>query len=117
MLTLVMDRSEIDKYADRNFRQSHIVPKLLTLLVAQSINGLALNQDTVLAKEIHVMLVLEPSSVEVYREIVFLRKCYTSFLEENVQSFLVHVLIQEWAKLTMHLLETTIQIITELLQF
>ena len=116
MFTLVMSRSKVNEYAYRDFCQTHIVPQLLALGCPQGIHGLTFNDNVLLTEEINIVLVLKRVSVKIHGEIVFLLKGDTSFFEDDGQSFLIHILVQERAECAMDFVKCAVQVITILTQ-
>ena len=116
MFTLIMSRSKVNEYAYRDFCQTHIVPQLLALDRSQGIHCLTFNNDVFLTEEICIVFMLKRMTVEIYGEIVFFLKSNPSFLEDDGQRFLIHILIQEWAKSTMDFMKCSVQVVTILPQ-
>jgi len=116
MFTLIMSRSKVNEYTYRDFCQTHIVPQLLALDRPQGIHCLTFNNDVFLTEEICIVFMLKRMTVEIYGEIVFFLKSNPSFLEDDGQRFLIHILIQEWAKSTMDFMKCSVQVVTILPQ-
>ena len=116
VFTLVADWCKIIENTYANLSKAHIVPQLLTLLIAELLYRLAFDKHLAFGEEVHEMTMLDGMSMEVDGEVKFPLVGNIPFLQRNLQCILVHILIEIWPQVAMHCLAATIQVIAELLQ-
>lgn len=91
MLALVSYGSEVVKDANSDFGQSHIVPELLTLFWTKRTNCFTFDEDLSTNMEVHKVLMPYLLTMEVNREIILSYMRYSTLIEYDFQSILVHI--------------------------
>ena len=111
-LALVFYRSKIVKNTDLNFREAHIVPQLLTMLLSKCCNGLTFNYHIIFYQKIHMMLVVDALAMKFYREIKFTHGKNILLLKRNFQRILIHVFVEKRTHIIVNDLATPSYVIT-----
>ena len=112
MLALVSYGSEIVKDANSDFGQSHVVPELLTLFWTKRTNCFTFDEDLSTNMEVHKVLMSYLLTMEVNREIILSCMRYSTLIEYDFQSILVHIFIEERTEFLMDCLATSVYLIT-----
>ena len=111
-LALVFYRGKIVKNTDLNFREAHIVPQLLTMLLSKRCNGLTFNYHIIFYKKIHMMLVVDALAMKFYREIKFTHSKNILLLKSNFQRILINVFVEKRSHIIVNDLATPCYVIT-----
>ena len=112
MLALVSDGSEVVKDANSDVGQSHVVPEVLTLFWTKRTNCCTFDEDLSTNREVHKVLMSYLLTREVNREIILSCMRYSTLIEYDFQSILVHKFIEERTEFLMDCLATSVYLIT-----
>ena len=112
MFALISYGSEVVKDANSDFGQSHVIPELLTLFWTKRTNCFTFDEDLSTNMEVHKVLMSYLLPMEVNREIILSCMRYSTLIEYDFQSILVHIFIEERTEFLMDCLATSVYLIT-----
>ena len=108
MLALVSYGSEVVKDANSDFGQPHVVPELLTLFWTKRSNCFTFDEHLFTNIEVYIVLMSYLLAMKLNRKIILSCMRYSTLIEYDFQSILVHIFIEERTEFLMDCLATPI---------